>query len=231
MSTIIPQTSLATHSRIGRPITGGGTTLKRSAVLVAAALLLLLLTPALAFAHTPWPDNGTINPLTRTYVLEYGQAPYTSVPVLHSPYGFPQTVHLTLGSTSYAIDTAEEANSILMLPRTRNLAFSATIPYKGIDVSGNLQVRHGLTLAKPYKSSTRYIARGKVKPYGLHTVSVALQKQYLGVWINRQKMTVKTNKYGDFTASFSGRYSGTYRVRAIVASDASNIIKTTYRTY
>jgi hypothetical protein len=205
--------------------------LKRKLLVVSFAILILALSATPAFAHTPWPDNGMINPITRTYVLEYGQAPYTTTPVIHADGGFPSTVHVTLGSASYNIDTAAEANALLMAPRTTNAAFSADIPFKGLSISGNLQVRHGLLLYKPYRTSTKYTARGKVLPGGIHSVSVALQKQYFGVWITRQKMTVKTNTSGNFSAAFYGRYSGKYRVRGIVASDANNIIQTSYRIY
>lgn len=222
-----PQPHLATFPRRHTIIIRGGTTLKRPALLVTAALLLLMLTPAMAFAHTPWPNNGIVNPITRTYVLEYGQAPYT-YPAVENLGG---TVVFTLGGSTETITTTARANTVLMTPRYTNAGFRAVLDYKGVDVSGNLQVRHGLSLYKPLKTSTKYTARGKVRPGGTHSVSVALQKQYFGVWITRQKTSVTTNSSGDFSKAFYGRYSGKYRVRAIVASDASNIIQTTYRIY
>lgn len=193
----------------------------RSSVFVTLFTLLILGSAQSAYAATPWPSNGSVNLVTKTITLEYGEAPYAR-PVVT---GFPNRKYadVWVGGTRERVTTASRANALLTARRTRNATVKLVIPHREVDVAGRVQVRHGLTLGTPIRSARRVSASGVVLPTKGHDVQVKLQRRYWGVWVTKQTQTVRTKDTGSFTAVFTAdRYTGVYRVRASVAGDAVN---------
>lgn len=198
--------------------------MRRSVVVLTLALACFLGLTIEAQA-VPWPDHGSINPVTKVVILEYGEALYDSGFVA----GFPTDgyAEVNFGSRYEKVTSAERANALLTEKQSRNNTIRLRVPHKDIDASGTLYVRHGLGIGDITRDGSKFNVKGRVVPRSEHSVTVKLQKKFLGVWVTRQSQVVKTAADGDFTAKFSGSYKGTYRVYAAVYGDASNAKKTT----
>lgn len=182
------------------------------------------LTVSSAVAAPVSPDNGTVNLLTKSITLEYGQAPYRRAVVTGLPNkGYAK---VRIGSKQETVTTPARANQLLMSKQYTNKSARVVIPHKDIDVTGKINVRHGLRAWKSSRTKSSITVRGELKPMGRHAVLVKVQKKYLGIWITRQTQTVVTSG-GKFVARFTARtYGSGYRARVSVAGDRTNAAKT-----
>lgn len=193
-------------------------------VLVLALSFLLGASPA--FATTPFP-NGDINFIKKELILDYSQSLFDH-PVVT---GFPTDgyAEIWIDDEYQRVETPEAANSLLMEPRTTNASARLRVPHVEVDMSADVLVRHGMTVAKAAANSARLEIVGNVLPGSKkHNVTIEVQKRFALFWLTTKSMHVETDSTGMLRATVEGDYRTAHRLKISTIEDERNVSLAVY---